>query len=92
MSLLTTFFDGSKVRLSPLTSADVPTLTRWQADTEYLRMLAAEPAFPKNEQQVAEWVRDGQRGRDNYLLGIRAMPEWNSWADLHTKVGGVVES
>ena len=23
--------------------------------------------------------------------GIRAMPEWNSWADLHTKVGGVVE-
>lgn len=23
--------------------------------------------------------------------GIRAMPEWNSWADLHTKVGGVVD-
>src|SRR5437660_1118350 len=23
--------------------------------------------------------------------GIRAMPEWNSWADLHTKVGGGVE-
>jgi 3-oxoacyl-[acyl-carrier-protein] synthase II len=23
--------------------------------------------------------------------GIRAMPEWASWADLHTRVGGVVE-
>src|SRR4051812_28135139 len=23
--------------------------------------------------------------------GIRAMPEWAAWADLHTGVGGVVE-
>jgi RimJ/RimL family protein N-acetyltransferase len=72
---LSTFFDGSKVRLSPLIPADVPSLTRWQTDSEYLRLLSAEPAFPKNEQQVAEWVRDGQRGRDNYLLGIRALPD-----------------
>jgi RimJ/RimL family protein N-acetyltransferase len=74
MSLLT-FFDGSKVRLAPLIPSDVPVLTRWQSDTEFLRMLAAEPAFPKNEQQMGEWVRDGQRGKDNYILGIRAMPD-----------------
>jgi RimJ/RimL family protein N-acetyltransferase len=70
---LSTFFYGSRVRLTPLNSNDVPTLARWQSDTEYLRLLAAEPAFPKNEGQVAEWVREGQRGRDNYLLGIRTI-------------------
>ena len=26
----------------------------------------------------------------NGTSGIRAMPEWDAWADLHTKVGGVV--
>ena len=24
--------------------------------------------------------------------GIRAMPEWSEWADLHTRVGGVVSA
>ena len=70
---LSTFFYGSRVRLTPLVPNDVPVITRWQSDTEYLRLLAAEPAFPKNEAQVAEWVREGQRGRDNFLLGIRTI-------------------
>jgi RimJ/RimL family protein N-acetyltransferase len=74
---LSSFFYGSKVRLTPLTPADVPILARWQMDTEYLRLLAAEPSFPKNEGQVAEWIRDGQRGKDNFLLGIRAQPDDN---------------
>src|SRR5207247_2566711 len=72
---LSTFFYGSRVRLTPLIPNDVPTLARWQSDTEYLRLLAAEPAFPKNEGQVAEWVREGQRGRDNFLLGIRTLTD-----------------
>jgi RimJ/RimL family protein N-acetyltransferase len=73
--VLSTFFYGSRVRLTPLTPNDVPALARWQSDTEYLRLLAAEPAFPKNEGQVAEWVREGQRGRDNFLLGIRTLAD-----------------
>jgi RimJ/RimL family protein N-acetyltransferase len=72
---LSTFFYGGRVRLAPLTQADVPSLARWQQDTEYLRLLTAEPAFPKTEQQVAEWMREGQRGRDNYLLGIRTQTD-----------------
>jgi RimJ/RimL family protein N-acetyltransferase len=73
--VLSTFFYGSRVRLTPLIQNDVPTLARWQGDSEYLRLLAAEPAFPKNEQQVGEWVREGQRGRDNFLLGIRTIQD-----------------
>lgn len=72
---LSTFFYGERVRLAPLTQADVPILARWQLDSEYLRLLAAEPAFPKHEQQVGEWMREGQRGRDHYLLGIRTLAD-----------------
>ncbi len=73
--MLSIFFEGTRVRLAPLNVNDVPVLARWQTDTEYLRLLSAEPSFPKTEQQVAEWMRDGQRGRDNYLLGIRTLPD-----------------
>ncbi len=64
---------GTRVRLTPLTTADAPTLARWQLDNEFLRLLDAKPAFPRNEQQIIEWMRDGQRGRDNYLFAIRAV-------------------
>lgn len=28
---------------------------------------------------------------ENGKSGVRAMPEWNQWADLHTRVGGTVQ-
>jgi hypothetical protein len=84
---LSTFFYGSRVRLTPLTPNDVPTLARWQTDTEYLRLLAAEPAFPKNEGQVGEWVREGQRGRDNFLLGIRTIGDDDLIRHRHRRTG-----
>lgn len=65
------FFYGDKVRLSPLSQMDASVIARWQMDIEFLRMLDSQPSFPKNEQQIAEWIREGQRGRDNFLLGIR---------------------
>ncbi len=70
---LSTLLYGVKVRLSPLSGADAAVLARWQQDTDYLRLLDAKPAFPKNDAQMAEWVRDGQRGRDNFLFGIRIL-------------------
>jgi len=72
---LTPLLTGVRVRLTALSSADAPVLARWQADTDYLRHLDAQPAFPKNESQMAEWVRDGQRGRENFLFGIRTTAE-----------------
>lgn len=68
--LSSTLFDGDKVRLAPLTPSDAPTLARWQEDVDYLRLLDAEPAFPKSEQQLADWLHDRRRSRDGYLFGI----------------------
>lgn len=69
------FFYGERVRLSPLNQLDAGIIARWQSDIEFLRLLDAQPSFPKSEQQVAEWIREGQRGRDNFLLGVRLLPD-----------------
>jgi RimJ/RimL family protein N-acetyltransferase len=68
---------GVRVRLTPLNGYDITTLARWQFDNEYLRLLGAEPAMPRNEQQVSDWMREGQRGRDNFLFGIRTLHDDN---------------
>lgn len=62
---------GTRVRLAPLNSADASSLARWHQDIEYLRLLDAKPAFPKNESQMADWIREGQRGKDTFLFAIR---------------------
>lgn len=70
MTLLT-LLSGSRVSLTPLSSLDAPSFARWQLDTEYLRMLDAKPAFPKNEAAMTEWIRAGQQGSQHFLFGIR---------------------
>jgi RimJ/RimL family protein N-acetyltransferase len=68
---LSTLLVGPHVCLTPLNAADAPTIARWQLDNDYLRHLDANAAFPKNESQITEWMRDGQRGREQFLFGIR---------------------
>lgn len=70
---LSTLLEGTRLRLVPLSSIDVSIIARWQLDNQYLRLLDANPAYPKNEVQIADWMREGQRGRDNFLFGIRMM-------------------
>ena len=70
---LNNLLEGTRLRLAPLSGADVPIIARWQLDNAYLRLLDANPAYPKNESQIADWMREGQRGRDNFLFGIRLL-------------------
>lgn len=70
---LTTLLEGSRIKLVPLNSADTATVARWQQDASYLRLLDANAAYPKSESQVAEWIREGQRGREHFLFGIRVL-------------------
>lgn len=52
-------------------------------------MLSAETAFPRNEQQVAEWVREGQRGKENFLFSIRLL-ETNEMIGFFSELGDVL--
>lgn len=71
---LSPLFEGSRIRLAPLTSLDTALIARWQQDSYYLRHLDANIAYPKSESQVGEWIREGQRGREHFLFGIRVLP------------------
>jgi RimJ/RimL family protein N-acetyltransferase len=62
---------GSRLSLTTLSAADAVTLARWQGDNEFLRLLDAYPAYPKNEVMVSEWIRNGQQAKDHFLFGIR---------------------
>ena len=70
---LTSLLEGSRVKLVPLNSSDTAHIARWQQDASYLRLLDANAAYPKNESQVGEWIREGQRGREHFLFGIRVL-------------------
>jgi RimJ/RimL family protein N-acetyltransferase len=62
---------GERLRLTAMTEADVPTLARWYADGEFLRLLDSEPAHPRNEAQMAEYVRNHQTKPDCFYFAIR---------------------
>ncbi len=70
---LTSLLEGTRVKLVPLNSGDTAIVARWQQDTSYLRLLDANAAYPKSELQVGEWIREGQRGREHFLFGIRVL-------------------
>lgn len=62
---------GDRVNLTPLAQADAVTIAAWGLDVDYLRYLDTDPAFPRSEQQVLDWMREHSRGREDYLFGIR---------------------
>ena len=70
---LTSLLEGSRVKLVSLNAADTALVARWQQDSSYLRLLDASVAYPKSETQVGEWIREGQRGREHFLFGIRVL-------------------
>ncbi len=64
---------GEKVRLTAVTQSDLPTLSQWWADADFLRLYDSVPAYPKTEAQLAKRVEEGQQGETTFLFGIRPL-------------------
>ena len=64
---------GERVRLTAVTPADLPTLTQWWADADFLRLYDSVPAFPQTEAQLAKRIEEGQKGKSTFLFGIRPL-------------------
>jgi RimJ/RimL family protein N-acetyltransferase len=62
---------GPTVRLGVLSRDDVPKLTSWYQDAEYLRLYDSTQALPKSEEQVARLVDDWQRQDGMLTFAIR---------------------
>jgi RimJ/RimL family protein N-acetyltransferase len=64
---------GEKVRLTAVTPGDLPAITRWWADPDFLRLYNTAPAVPRNEDQVSRRFDLSQTSPDVFLFAIRLL-------------------
>jgi RimJ/RimL family protein N-acetyltransferase len=64
---------GNRVRLTALTSGDLPTFAQWYQDTEFLRFFDSRPAFPKAQPELGRWLEELQKATDGFTFGIRLL-------------------
>lgn len=70
---LFSLFHGEKVRLSAITPEDVPTLTLWYQDVEFMRLFDSLVARPRTEEEIQKWRNDWRNDKDSYMFGIRTV-------------------
>ena len=75
---------GERVQLTALNREDAHIIAGWEQDTEFLRMLDASPAQPRGIDEIMRWMENGQKGRNNFLFGVRttAISELIGWIEL----------
>lgn len=66
---------GEKVRLTAATAADLPAITRWWTDADFLRLYNTAPAAPRNEDQLARRFDFSQTSPDTFPFAIRPLDD-----------------
>lgn len=64
---------GARVRLTALTTNDLPIIARWHQDGEFLRLFDARPAHPKSEPELAQWLEERHKTSDGFLFAVRPL-------------------
>ena len=64
---------GTRIRLTALTTDDLPMMARWYDDASFLRMYNARPALPKTEPELARWLEGIQKSERDVVFAIRAV-------------------
>ncbi len=91
----TAIFSGRLVRLAVFDpEKDAETWMKWNRDSEYSRLLGAEPAYQWTPKQIKEWM---EKEKDLYLFIIRTLADDRAigmidlsglnWAARHAWVG-----
>lgn len=68
---LTNLLRGEKVYLDAWTKDDVPTVTRWYANTEFSRLLDTSPARARTQKYPEEWMDEADKSDRMYSFAIR---------------------
>jgi RimJ/RimL family protein N-acetyltransferase len=66
---------GEKVRLTAVTSYDLPAITRWWSDPDFLRLYNSAPSAPRNEEQLSRRFDLSQTSPDAFLFAIRLLDD-----------------
>ncbi len=62
---------GTNVRLTACTLNDVPTMLKWYQDDVLLRLLDTQPAKPRTEGGLTDWISNHHKATDAFLFGVR---------------------
>ena len=57
---------GDRIRLSALTSSDIPTLACWYGDAGFMRLYDTTPAHPKSEAELAQWLQELHKDKNTF--------------------------
>ncbi len=69
---------GENVRLTALSQDDIPEITSWYQDADFMRFFDSAPAMPRSEQQMKEWLeREQKNSHRNFLFGIQLIESEN---------------
>ena len=66
---------GEQVRLAAPTAVDLPIITRWWADADFLRLYNTAPAAPRNEDQLSRRFDLSQTSNETFLFAIRPLDD-----------------
>jgi RimJ/RimL family protein N-acetyltransferase len=64
---------GDRIRLTALRSDDVPTIARWDEDSQFLRLYGARLAHPRSQAEIAEWLTALRDDPQTMAFGIRPL-------------------
>ena len=68
---LSPLLTGENLRLTALTRDDIPMITRWYQDADFMRLYDATPARPRDDGDIGRWLEREQKNKDVFLFAIR---------------------
>lgn len=71
--MITSLFNGDRVRLSGLRPDDAVTMARWYEDGEFSRLWDGWTARPRTEADIRAWFDESAKSHTAYAFGIRLM-------------------
>jgi RimJ/RimL family protein N-acetyltransferase len=66
-------FQGEKIRLTAIHEQDLPTISGWFEDTQFLQLFDAIPAVPRSERHFKKWVDQSEESNKSFRLAIRTL-------------------
>ncbi|WP_139489093.1 GNAT family N-acetyltransferase [Brevibacillus dissolubilis] len=66
---------GERIRLTALTTDDVPVMVTWYSDEYVLRHLDATPAKPYTAEKLTKWLEQNNSSDTSYVFAIRTLDE-----------------
>ncbi len=69
--VLSNLLYGTHVRLTSLTKIDIPVVTEWYQNPEFMRLFDSGPAFPKTETTISQWLEDDDKSHHKFTFAVR---------------------